>query len=301
MSLTLLLAHLLLKYGCRLVDQLFNARVWYVMVPAPLIFSAGNYVIQPRDYSHLYFGNIFFLYLFVLSGMFLLMLIIYVSFYFVAMELIQSLDQRERIQHMQMQEHQYIAQQTYIEESSRIRHDFRQSAITMLSLAEQNDVEALKNYLQSFVADLPQNEIRAWCRNPSVNALLNYYETLLEMYGVRRQWEISLPDCKISDNDLCGMLGNLLENVYHGCLTAKEGERFHHFSLLLKNERDLYIVSTNSFDDEVRKKDGKYASSRKDGSGIGLSSIRITAEKYNGTARFSHDDKVFYIDVVMEV
>ncbi|MFR4020363.1 MAG: GHKL domain-containing protein [Clostridia bacterium] len=244
---------------------------------------------------------IFFLYLFVLSGMFLLMLIIYVSFYFVAMELIQSLDQRERIQLMQMREHQYIAQQTYIEESSRIRHDFRQSAITMLSLAEQNDVEALKNYLQSFVADLPQNEIRAWCRNPSVNALLNYYETLLEMYGVRRQWEISLPDCKISDNDLCGMLGNLLENVYHGCLTAKEGERFHHFSLLLKNERDLYIVSTNSFDDEVRKKDGKYASSRKDGSGIGLSSIRITAEKYNGTARFSHDDKVFYIDVVMEV
>ena len=49
------------------------------------------------------------------------------------------------------------------------------------------------------------------------------------------------------------------------------------------------------------KKDEKYVSSRKDGSGIGLSSIRITAEKYNGTARFSHDDKVFYIDVVMEV
>ena len=67
------------------------------------------------------------------------------------------------------------------------------------------------------------------------------------------------------------------------------------------DEAALYIVSTNSFDDEVRKKDGKYASSRKDGSGIGLSSIRITAEKYNGTARFSHDDKVFYIDVVMEV
>ena len=128
--------------------------------------------------------------------MFLLMLIIYVSFYFVAMELIQSLDQRERIQLMQMQEHQYIAQQTYIEESSRIRHDFRQSAITMLSLVEQNDVEALKNYLQSFVADLPQNEIRAWCRNLSVNALLNYYETLLEMYGVRRQWVSRLSYCK---------------------------------------------------------------------------------------------------------
>ena len=43
------------------------------------------------------------------------------------------------------------------------------------------------------------------------------------MYGVRRQWEISLSGCKISDNDLCDMLGNLLENVYHGCLTAKRG------------------------------------------------------------------------------
>ena len=222
-SLTLLLAHLLLKYGCGLVDELSNARVWYVMVPAPLIFSAGNYVIQPRDYSHLYLGHIIFpvsvcvkRYVFADADHLR-------EFLFVAMELIQSLDQREMIQLMQMQEHQYIAQQTYIEESSRIRHDFRQSAITMLSLAEQNDVEALKNYLQSFVADLPQNEIRAWCRNPSVNALLNYYETLLEMYGVRRQWEISLPDCKISDNDLCGMLGNLLEILLSRLSYCKRG------------------------------------------------------------------------------
>ena len=131
--------------------------------------------------------------------------------------------------------------------------------------------------------------------------MLNYYETLLKQNGVKLRWEVSLKDCKVSDNDLCGMLGNLLENVSHACLKVEMKDRFHKLSVLLKNDRDLYIVSSNSFDGAIQKKDGKYASSRRGGSGIGLSSIEITAEKYNGIARFSHEDKIFYIDVVMEV
>lgn len=296
------LAHAMSQYGGRLVDRMHHTKIWYAMLPAPAIFLVINFVIQPLDYGNMTVGRIFFLYLFVLGILFVLMLLFYVMFYFVAIEIIQSGEQRERMRILEMQEHQYAAQQTYIEESARQRHDFRQSVITIAELVERNDLSTLKSYLQSFVTALPKNEVTTWCRNSSVNALLNYYEALLKQNGVKLRWEVSLQDCKVSDNDLCGMLGNLLENVYHACLHVETGERFHTLSVLLKNERDLYIVSSNSFDGETaRKKDGKYVSSRRGGSGIGLSSIEITAEKYNGIARFFHEDKIFYIDVVMEV
>ena len=116
---------------------------------------------------------------------------------------------------------------------------------------------------------------------------------------MKLRWEVSLKDCKVSDNDLCGMLGNLLENVYHACLKVEMKDRFHKLSVLLKNDRDLYIVSSNSFDGAIQKKDGKYASSV-EGSGIELSSIEITAEKYNGIAGSPRRQDLF-IDVVMEV
>lgn len=295
------LAHAMSQYGARLVDRMHHTNIWYAMLPAPAIFLGINFVIQPLDYKNMSVGRIYFLYLFVLGILFVLMLLFYVMFYFVAAEIIRSGEQQERMRILEMQEHQYAAQQTYIEESARQRHDFRQSVITIAELVERNDLTALKSYLQSFVTALPRNEVTSWCRNPSVNALLNYYEGLLKQNGVKLRWEVSLQDCKVSDNDLCGMLGNLLENVYHACLDVDAGERFHTLSVLLKNDRDLYIVSSNSFDGTVRKRDGKYASSHRGGNGIGLSSIEITAEKYNGIARFSHEDKIFYIDVVMEV
>ena len=295
------LAHAMSQYGSRLVDCMNHTNVWYAMRPAPAIFLGINFVIQPLDYSNMSVGRLFFLYLFVLCVLFILMILFYIMFYFVAVEIIHSGEQRERMRILEMQEHQYAAQQTYIEESARQRHDFRQSVITIAELVERNDIEALKSYLQSFLPALPKNEVTSWCHNPPVNALLNYYETLLKQNGVKLRWEVSLKDCKVSDNDLCGMLGNLLENVYHACLKVEMKDRFHKLSVLLKNDRDLYIVSSNSFDGAIQKKDGKYASSRRGGSGIGLSSIEITAEKYNGIARFSHEDKIFYIDVVMEV
>lgn len=299
---TLALTPVVGRFGCEMVDRVRSTSVWYATLPAPVIFLCINFMIQPEEYRNMAIGRLYFLYIFILVILFLLMMIFYVMFYFVAMELIRSAEQTRRMRILEMQEHQYAAQQTYLDESARQRHDFRQSLITMAELAEENDVDALKSYLRKFVTTLPKNDVTTWCQNPSVNALLNYYEALLKNKGVNLRWEVSLQECKVTDHDLCGMLGNLLENAYRACLTAEERDRFHTLSILLKHNRDLYIVSTNSFDGKVRKMDGKYASSRRNGSmGIGLSSIEITAEKYNGFARFSHRGKVFYCDIVMEV
>ncbi|MBQ9359988.1 MAG: GHKL domain-containing protein, partial [Lachnospiraceae bacterium] len=50
---------------------------------------------------------------------------------------------------------------------------------------------------------------------------------------------------------------------------------------------------------KLRKKGDRYLSTHKGGNGIGLISIAATAARYDGTAEFSHDEGVFYSEVML--
>ena len=67
------------------------------------------------------------------------------------------------------------------------------------------------------------------------------------------------------------------------------------------NDQLIYIVATNTFDGKIKMRHGEYLSTRKGGSGIGLSSMRMVAERYNGTMKAYHKDKTFFVDIMMRV
>ena len=66
-----------------------------------------------------------------------------------------------------------------------------------------------------------------------------------------------------------------------------------------EQNKELYIAISNSFRGRLRKKGDHYLSTHKGGNGIGLISIAATAARYGGTADYSHDDAVFYSDVML--
>jgi hypothetical protein len=68
-----------------------------------------------------------------------------------------------------------------------------------------------------------------------------------------------------------------------------------------KHDTMLYILVTNSFDGQVRQEDGKYSSIRRNGFGRGLESIREIAERYGGTAQFSHEGNRFYSNASLKI
>lgn len=125
--------------------------------------------------------------------------------------------------------------------------------------------------------------------------------SMIDQAQIHRNWKISLPEnLQISDPELCSLLGNLLENVLHGCQTLSPDNRYHNFTICLEHDRFLYLVSSNNFNGIVKQKNHLYLSTHKNGSGIGLSSIATIAEKYHGIAQFSNIDKEFLINVVMD-
>lgn len=271
-------------------------------LPVPVIFILLNILIQPKYYETLYTNRVFSIYVgYLILAMFLLF-IIYLIFYLVAIEITRNAQNRERMRFLEMQESQYHAQQQYIAESARLRHDFRQQLGSMAEMAAHGEYDELKALLLSCVSSLPA-QTTVYCKNVPVNALLNYYASLMDNAEIQRDWKIDLPPSgyfRITDMELCSLLGNILENVCYGCSNVAPAERYHILTICVKHQTSLYIISSNSFDGSVKKSGNVYRSTHHGGSGLGLSSIRTTAEKYDGIAHASNTDREFTIDVAIE-
>ena len=230
-----------------------------------------------------------------------LILTFYIIFYLVSLELIRNAQNAERIRFLEMQESQYHAQQQYIAESARLRHDFRQQLHSLAEMAVDGNYEQLTDHLLGCVNALPKPPAN-YCANLPLNALFSYYASLMDDVQIQRNWKIALPsevDFAITDMELCSVLGNILENVCQGCQSVPPQSRYHELTICVKHETSLYIVSSNSFDGQVKKENGAYLSTRKNGSGIGLSSIATIAERHHGIAQFSNTADTFVIDVVI--
>lgn len=219
-------------------------------------------------------------------------------FYETIWHLRTAAEAHERNRLFEMQAYQFNSQQRYIKDSERIRHDFRQSIHTLNGLYEAREYETLGRYLRQYAAELPVKEIAAYTENAALNALLNYYAHISQLNQIRFEARVNLPEAlPLNDVDLCGMVGNILENAVIACKRAEE--RSIRITMLIEDGAQLYIVAVNSFDGYVRMKDGAYLSVSRKGRGIGLASVTAAAEKYGGVAQFHHEGKQFYSNIAI--
>ena len=95
------------------------------------------------------------------------------------------------------------------------------------------------------------------------------------------------------------MIGNLLENAIDAAKNADDKERFIELTMTTHGGCWLYIVETTGFDGNIKSKSGEYYSTKRNGRGLGIASIKSTVEKYGGKAEFSHDEPGFYVNIAI--
>ena len=297
----LLLAFPFTRYGSIIIDRLHSPLVWYTTVFLSALFFSVNLLIRPLQYQTLYTNNVFLAFWGILTMMLSTLLTLTVIFYFIVSRLIKEMETEEKNRLLEMRESQYVKQQRYMEATAEERHNFRQTLRTLESLAREEDMTAIQQYLADYVSAMPKNDVVAFCANHAVNALLNYYAESAGSLKADMDWHIGLPKTiGIPDTDLCSVIGNLLENAIAACQTVPEESRFIDLSITL-TEADTYlcIVMTNPYRGNLRRSGENYLSTRRNGSGIGLSSIRSIAEQYGGVANFSDQDGEFFSDVML--
>jgi len=291
----------LYDHGSNLVDTLVIPKIWIITMPVSIIFIAINVLIMPKKYSFLYMDDYFATFWGLLIGMFFIFIILTVIFYNIVFEIMNAVKYEEKYHILQMKEAQYLSLQNYIENTAKVRHDFKHTICLLDSLANSGDIKSIRDYLHNYINDMPENEIRYYCQNNSLNALLNHYMRQCKSEKIQFNCKVSLPvkEISISTIDLCNIIGNLLENAVLACRELPEEDRKIDIKILERNMSNLYIVATNSFNGFVKQKNNTYITTRRYGSGIGLKSIKSAAETYGGSAEFKNNDNEFYSNITI--
>ena len=169
----------------------------------------------------------------------------------------------------------------------------------------------LKDYLAELNRTFEKLEVRFRTGNGIVDTLLNmkYYEALREVPDLKLETDGLLfpTGLKIQSYDVGIILGNALDNAIEACRRLKTEEpgadTFIRLGSLQKGNL-LILKIENSFDGRLVKKGQdefpETVKEDRESHGIGLSNIKSTARKYQGTMDFKVNGRVFILSVMMK-
>lgn len=281
-----------------LEDNAFAA-TWYVFWILPILFISLNLFIMPRNLGILEQGRLRLLYI-VFSFLFLaLLLLSYLLFYLMASSLNHNARLRLENQFLSMQQARYDSLLTTTRQIRQARHDLRHHFHVFAGFAAQGNMEGIVDYLAEVQGNIPTGDL-GLCENAVVDSVAGYFAPLYRENGIPLSFRLDLPrDLPVPDADLCSVLSNLLENAMEASLRTAPEKRKVQVSASLRSGNMLLLSVENSYDGEVREKNGVFLSSKRPGEGIGLQAVQHTAEKSGGYYRFHYEDGVFTANVML--
>lgn len=203
------------------------------------------------------------------------------------------------VSQLQMQEEQYERLIGNIEDTARLRHDWRHHLLIINGFSEDGDGDGLKEYLQELMPEYLAESETPVCDNHVVDIILRHYFALSKENGIlmRIHAEISA-DIPIAETDMGIVFGNLTENAVQACKSLDSGERIVDIRAITKGNQ-LVIIIKNTFDNQIVQRSGKYLSTKHEGQGRGISSVRRVVDKYHGLLKITHDESFFTVSLFM--
>lgn len=137
-----------------------------------------------------------------------------------------------------------------------------------------------------------------YCENEAANLILSSFAGRAKKSGIDMEVHGSVTDdVTVSDNDLCVLLSNSLENALHASLPLAESEEVCVISVrfrFVQATGKLFLQITNPCRGDVKFENGVPVSSQQD-HGIGVQSICAIVERYSGCYSFSLENGMFLL------
>ena len=142
----------------------------------------------------------------------------------------------------------------------------------------------------------------SYCENKAVSAILSHYVGICKGEQIEFHTKLIVPEMSETslNSDLAIIFGNLLENAIEACLKIDQEKRLIRISSDMSYDM-LIVTMDNSYDGNFLSVDGRFCSTKREGFGIGLSSVQSVARKYYGDAKFEDKDGYFQSSVYLRI
>jgi len=180
------------------------------------------------------------------------------------------------------------------------RHDYRNHIQVMKAHAAQGDWKAVAAYLDALETDLAAVDTVVKTGNPMADAILNSKISLARSKGIQVRADASIPVAlRVSELDLCVILGNLFDNAIEASLALPESDRLIRVYIDMKGSQ-LYISFTNFTAVSKRsKREGRFRTTKGEGHGFGLVRIDAIVERLGGYLSRNSEDGAFTTEILL--
>ena len=183
--------------------------------------------------------------------------------------------------------------------------DAKPAAIRKLTEGEADarmsyDLAAIRRYLDELDTDLARVDTVVKTGNPMADAILNSKISLARARHIPVRADAHIPlALRISEIDLCVILGNLFDNAIEASLALPEEQRMIRVYMDIKGAQ-LYISFTNfTADKKRRKENGLFSSTKGAGHGLGLRRVDEVVRRMEGYISRNSEDGAFTTEVLL--
>ena len=186
------------------------------------------------------------------------------------------------------------------EETRKIRHDINNHLLALGLLIEQGDLDSAKTYIGEISEELDQTILPVRTGSNVLDALLCQKLRQARSANMIIQTEIccSVTDRGISDYDICGIFGNILDNA----MEAVTGIETPVIRLFIGNQLDmLYISCENPYRGERKKRGERFLTTKAvpEYHGLGIARVQEIAKGYDGVVNISTENGTFLIEILL--
>lgn len=180
------------------------------------------------------------------------------------------------------------------------RHDYRNHIQTMKAYAAAENWNAIKRYLDELETDLATVDTVIKTGNPMTDAILNSKISLARTREIQVHADAHIPvRLKISEIDLCCILGNLFDNAIDASVKLPPEQRLIRVYMDMKGTQ-LYISFTNfTAGGKLSRVGNRFKTTKGEGHGFGLERIDTIVERLGGYLSRNSEDGAFTTEILL--
>lgn len=209
-----------------------------------------------------------------------------------------SLIQAQKISQIQIdsQLSQYEELLNKIREIKKFRHDYKNNMYALSSLINDGRVDDAREFIAGMNNTIASTEITFATGNYLADAIISHKATVAGQHDLTIKFRGTIPSVGITNNDLCTILSNALDNAIEGSIKCSPCEIIIE---AIETDGGFMVTISNPVSKPVMIKNNRIPSNKKTkkNHGFGIENIESAVEKYNGFVKFDCDNQIFTIKI----